>query len=67
MEGTWCGEADGLRVHVRMVHALTWRWAPLGPWMAQEVIGEVVVRHSASNTLRTLTPRLESHAASPAR
>ena len=44
MEVTWFLEADGPLVHVRIVHDLTWRWWPIGPWFAHYIIGELFVQ-----------------------
>jgi ribosome-associated toxin RatA of RatAB toxin-antitoxin module len=67
MEVTWFLEADGPLVHVRIVHDLTWRWWPIGPWFARYVIGELFVSNIATKTLRTLKQRMESHDALPSR
>jgi ribosome-associated toxin RatA of RatAB toxin-antitoxin module len=67
MEVTWFLEADGPLVHVRIVHDLTWRWWPIGPWVAQHIIGELFVSNIASKTLRTLKQQIESHDALPSR
>jgi hypothetical protein len=60
MEGTWFFAADGPLVHVRIMHDLTWRWWPLGPFVARYIIGEVFVSPIASKTLRTLKQHMES-------
>jgi hypothetical protein len=59
MKVTWFFEADGPLVHVRIVHNLTWRWWPLGPWVADSIIGTLFVRHFALKTLRTLKHSIE--------
>lgn len=61
MKVTWFLEADGPLVHVRIVHDLTWRWWPLGPWIARYIIGELFVSNIASKTLRTLKQYIETH------
>jgi aromatase len=65
MDVTWFLEADGPLVHVRIVHDLTWRWWPIGPWVAHHIIGELFVSNIASKTLRTLKQHIERHEASP--
>jgi aromatase len=65
MDVTWFLDADGPLVHVRIVHDLTWRGWPIGPWIATYIIGEVFVSHIASKTLRTLKQHIEGHDASP--
>ena len=65
MEVTWFLEAEGSLVHVRIVHDLTWRWWPIGPWVANHVIGELFVSNIASKTLRTLKQHIESDAGPP--
>ena len=57
---TWFLEADGPLVHVRIVHDLTWRWRPVGPWVAHYIIGELFVSNIASKTLRTLKQHIEA-------
>jgi len=61
MEVTWFLEAEGPLVHVRIVHDLTWRWWPLGPWVADYIIGELFVSNIASKTLRTFKQHIERH------
>ena len=51
MEVTWFLEADGPLVHVRIVHDLTWRGWPIGPWVAHAIIGELFVKNIATKTL----------------
>ena len=63
MDVTWFLEADGPLVHVRIVHDLTWRGWPIGPWIAHYVIGELFVRNIASKTLRTFKHHIEQQAA----
>jgi ribosome-associated toxin RatA of RatAB toxin-antitoxin module len=65
MAVTWFLEADGPLVHVRIVHDLTWRGWPIGPWIATSIIGELFVSNIASKTLRTLKQHIESHDALP--
>lgn len=60
MAVTWFLEADGPLVHVRIVHDLTWRWWPIGPWVAHYIIGELFVSNIASKTLRTLKQHIEA-------
>ena len=67
MEVTWFLDGDGPLVHVRIVHDLTWRWWPIGPWVAHYIIGELFVNNIASKTLRTLKQQIERHDASPSR
>jgi ribosome-associated toxin RatA of RatAB toxin-antitoxin module len=67
MEVTWLLDGDGPLVHVRIVHDLTWRWWPIGPWVANYIIGELFVSNIASKTLRTLKQQIERHDASPSR
>ena len=64
MEVTWFLEADGPLVHVRIVHDLTWRWPPLGPFVANYIIGELFVSYIASKTLRTIKQHVEGQGAS---
>jgi len=64
MEVTWFLEAEGALVHVRIVHDLTWRWPPIGPWIAHYIIGELFVSNIASKTLCTLKRHVEGHEAS---
>ena len=64
MAVTWFLEADGPLVHVRIVHDLTWRWWPIGPWVAHYIIGELFVSNIASKTLRTLKQHIEAQDAS---
>ena len=59
MDVTWFLDADGPLVHVRIVHDLTWRWWPIGPWVARYIIGELFVSNIATKTLRTLKQRIE--------
>jgi len=65
MEVTWFLDGDGPLVHVRIVHDLTWRWWPIGPWVVHYIIGELFVSNIASKTLRTLKQQIERHDASP--
>ena len=64
MAVTWFLEADGPLVHVRIVHDLTWGWPPIGPLVANYVIGELFVSYIASKTLRTIKQYIEAHSAS---
>jgi hypothetical protein len=59
MEVTWFLEADGPQVHVRIVHDLTWRWPPIGPFIARYIIGELFVSNIASKTLRIIKQHVE--------
>ena len=59
MEVTWFLEADGPLVHVRIVHDLTWRWPPIGPFIAHYIIGEIFVSNIASKTLRIIKQHVE--------
>jgi len=61
MAVTWFLEADGPLVHVRIVHDLTWRWPPVGPFIANYIIGELFVKAIASKTLHTLRRYIEAH------
>jgi len=63
MEVTWFLEADGPLVHVRIVHDLTWRWAPIGPFIANYIIGELFVSYIASQTLHTIKQHVEGQGA----
>ncbi|MGE3541942.1 MAG: type II toxin-antitoxin system RatA family toxin [Candidatus Tectimicrobiota bacterium] len=63
MDVTWFLEADGPQVHVRIVHDLAWGWAPLGPWFARYIIGDLFVHNIASKTLRVMKQHIESMAA----
>jgi len=65
MEVTWFLEAQGPLVHVRIVHDLTWRWAPIGPFVATYIIGELFVSHIASKTLHTIKQHIEGPGVSP--
>jgi ribosome-associated toxin RatA of RatAB toxin-antitoxin module len=67
MDVTWFLEADGPLVYVRIVHDLTWRGWPIGPWVAHYIIGELFVKNIATKTLRTLKQHIESHDALPSR
>ncbi len=67
MEVTWFLKADGPWVHVRIVHDLTWRGWPIGPWCARYIIGELFVSNIATKTLRTLKQQIEQHHVSPSR
>lgn len=62
MEVTWFLEAEGPIVHVRIVHDLTWRWPPIGPFVADYIIGRLFVSHIATKTLRTIKHHIESGA-----
>lgn len=59
MDVTWFLETDGPRVHVRIVHDLTWGWPPFGPFFARYIIGQLFVHNIASKTLRVLKQRVE--------
>jgi len=65
MEVIWLLAADGPLVHVRIVHDLTWRGWPIGPWIANYVIGTLFVSNIASKTLRTLKQHIEGHDVPP--
>jgi aromatase len=67
MEVTWFLEADGPLVQVCIVHDLTWRGWPIGPWFAHYIIGEFFVSNIANKTLRTLKHHIEQHSVSPSR
>jgi uncharacterized membrane protein len=59
MDVTWFLDAEGPLVHVRIVHDLTWRGWPLGPLVANHIIGKVFVSPIASKTLRTIKQHIE--------
>lgn len=63
MEVTWFLEADGPLVHVRIVHDLTWGWPPVGPLVANYIIGELFVSNIAAKTLRIIKQHIEAHRA----
>jgi hypothetical protein len=46
---------------VRIVHDLTWRGWPIGPFVANYIIGELFVKNIATKTLRTIKQHIEGH------